>query len=690
MLHSFNRLALSLFGKFRPTWHLVIAFLCVAHAQEARAQGEAAIHQQIDSVAFLSASSMLAEHVNDIGLWLDEETLESYLLVGCDNGTAFVKMLPGGQPMYMGKLPTTTVVSLWRDIKVLNDHAYVVSEAPAHGMQVFDLTALRDWHPLDGVQDWEPDAVIAAPGSAHNLAVLPEADMVIQLGSNSFGGGAVLFDASDPGAPFLAGGWSEQGYLHDAHALRYDGPDEEHHGKDLLFAAAGSRLSILDISDPSDVLLIGESDYPQSVYTHQVWVSESQDHAFLGDELDESQLGGGTKTIVFDLTDLDAPFVHDIHESELQATDHNQYGHGEWLFQSNYSAGLRMLSSAWPELPVLSESGYFDPLPDVEGAGFQGAWSHVILADQGLVAFTSINEGVWVVRPEMAWLQNIAISSCEAGTVPSPNNWSMTVHALDGWDFPLEVTVEGVAFLPESPSTWVMEESGSTLLYFQAYGLPGVQAKVHVTSAQSSWPIPILTSEALWPAHYADEDGDGYGNPNLPVWGCGDVPGTSALPLDCQDWNAQTYPLALELCDGWDNDCDGEADEGTAALPWYMDGDGDGFGDDAQPAVTSCVPLVNRVLVSGDCNDNEATMYPGAMALQNGTDNNCDGLISEGELNPCLGDFDLDGLRSTSDMLEILSAMGCQVGCTASTNGDDSVGIADLLSFLGVFGLPCN
>lgn len=106
--------------------------------------------------------------------------------------------------------------------------------------------------------------------------------------------------------------------------------------------------------------------------------------------------------------------------------------------------------------------------------------------------------------------------------------------------------------------------------------------------------------------------------------------------------------------------------------------------------MTSCVPLVNRVLVSGDCNDNEATMYPGAMALQNGTDNNCDGVISEGELNPCLGDFDLDGLRSTSDMLEILSAMGCQVGCTASTNGDDSVGIADLLSFLGVFGLPCN
>lgn len=690
MLHPFNRLALSLFGEFRLTWQMTIALFCAVLAQEAQAQGESVLHEHVDSVAFLSASSMFAEHVNDIGHWLDEETLESYLLVGCDNGTAFVKMLPGGQPMYMGKLPTTTVVSLWRDIKVLNDHAYVVSEAPAHGMQVFDLTALREWHPLDGIQEWTPDTVIAAPGSAHNLAVLPAANMVIQLGSNSFGGGAVLFDASDPGAPVLAGGASEQGYLHDGHALRYEGPDEEHHGKDLLFVAAGARLSILDITDPSDVMLIGESAYPQSVYSHQVWVSETQDHAFLGDELDESQLGAGTKTIVFNLTDLDAPVVHEVYESEELATDHNQYGHGEWLFQSNYSAGLRMLSNAWPTVPTLTERGHFDPLPEEEGAGFQGAWSHVILPHEGLVAFTSIAQGLWVVRPKMAWLQNIAISNCEPGTVPSPNNWSMTVHALDGWDFPLEVTVEGVAFLTESPNNWVLEESGSTLMYFQAYGLPGAQARVIVSSEQSSWPIPILTSEALWPAHYADEDGDGFGNPDLPVWGCGDVPGTSTLPLDCQDWNAQTYPSAIELCDGWDNDCDGEADEGTTAMLWYMDEDGDGFGDGSEPAVMSCVPLVNRVMVPGDCNDSEATMYPGAMALQNGTDNNCNGVISEDELNPCLGDFDLDGLRTTNDMLKLLSAMGCQQGCTASTNHEDSVAIGDLLSFLSVFGLPCN
>ena len=84
MLHPFNRLALSLFGEFRLTWQMAIALFCAVLAQEAQAQGESALHEHVDSVAFLSASSMFAEHVNDIGHWLDEETLESYLLVGCD------------------------------------------------------------------------------------------------------------------------------------------------------------------------------------------------------------------------------------------------------------------------------------------------------------------------------------------------------------------------------------------------------------------------------------------------------------------------------------------------------------------------------------------------------------------------------------------------------------------------------
>jgi len=131
-------------------------------------------------------------------------------------------------------------------------------------------------------------------------------------------------------------------------------------------------------------------------------------------------------------------------------------------------------------------------------------------------------------------------------------------------------------------------------------------------------------------------------------------------------------------------------DEGTEQLAWFLDQDGDGYGNSEGSVLYSCTPLNQRVLVGGDCNDNEATMYPGADFMADGMDNNCDGVISEQELNPCMGDFDLDGARTVNDMLHLLSSYGCQSGCTASMNTVDSVVMNDLLMWLSVFGIDCE
>lgn len=670
-----------------------LGLLCLVASS--RAQGDVNLtvgvdSELIDAVAFIPVSDMLANKVNDLASWYDAEQDKSYVLVGCDNGTAFYRLLPGGKPMFMGKLPTQSVSSLWRDIKVVNDHAYIVSEAPAHGMQVLDLTAFREWHPLDGAWVWEADTVVASPASAHNLVACESTNRIIQVGSTVSGGGAVLFDVGEPGAPALVGTAGEWGAFHDGHALVYEGPDADHVGKELLFACGSGKMWILDITDPSDVTLLSSKSYPQAHFSHQVWVSEGHDHAFLGDELDELSEGLPTRTVVFDLHDLDNPSVAEVYEASTYASDHNQYTYGEWLFQSNYRAGLRMLSDAWPESPVLTERGYFDPLDSLDGPGFEGSWSNVVLAEEGLVAMTSINQGLWVVRPRFARLNNVAITSCEASVVPEPNVWSMMLTLDPGWAFPVTAEIEGVVLLIGESGEWTMEEPGSITLFFTAWGLPGVQPQIRLTSQKSTWSLNVLTSDAFWPAHYADEDGDGFGNPNLPVWGCGDVPGTSLLPLDCQDWNANTYPMAPELCDGWNNDCDDEVDEGTEQLAWFLDQDGDGYGNSEGSVLYSCTPLNQRVLVGGDCNDNEATMYPGADFMADGMDNNCDGVISEQELNPCMGDFDLDGARTVNDMLHLLSSYGCQSGCTASMNTVDSVVMNDLLMWLSVFGIDCE
>ena len=113
-------------------------------------------------------------------------------------------------------------------------------------MQVFDLGHLATWSPLDGPLVWDADTVIQSPSTAHNVVAFEAQSQVILVGSNWLGGGPVIFDVTAPGEPLLVGGASEWGYMHDAQAVVYNGPDAEHVGKSILFAAGGERLWIME------------------------------------------------------------------------------------------------------------------------------------------------------------------------------------------------------------------------------------------------------------------------------------------------------------------------------------------------------------------------------------------------------------------------------------------------------------
>lgn len=77
---------------------------------------------------------------------------------------------------------------------------------------------------------------------------------------------------------------------------------------------------------------------------------------------------------------------------------------------------------------------------------------------------------------------------------------------------------------------------------------------------------------------------------------------------DCVDTNGARHPLAVEICDGIDNDCDGSMDEGVFST-YYQDSDADGFGNDAVTNL-SCSPSVGYVALSGDCLDTDARVNP--------------------------------------------------------------------------------
>ena len=142
---------------------------------------------------------------------------------------------------------------------------------------------------------------------------------------------------------------------------------------------------------------------------------------------------------------------------------------------------------------------------------------------------------------------------------------------------------------------------------------------------------------------WRDEDGDGYGDPEISALSCYIIPEYVHNDLDCDDSQAISNPGAPELCDGLDNDCDAVVDDAPIdSLVWYADTDDDGFGATAS-LVIACEQPEGHVLLNGDCDDVDARVNPDAAERCNGLDDDCDGAV---DLDPSDGDtyhIDMDG-----------------------------------------------
>ena len=129
--------------------------------------------------------------------------------------------------------------------------------------------------------------------------------------------------------------------------------------------------------------------------------------------------------------------------------------------------------------------------------------------------------------------------------------------------------------------------------------------------------------------YYADSDGDYFGNLNVPLASCSVPAGYLLNTADCNDANANVNPNATEICNTFDDDCDGLTNEGITFITYFADVDGDGFGN-PNSSQSACSPLTGYVTNNSDCNDANALVKPGASELCNLLDDNCNGQVNEG------------------------------------------------------------
>ena len=382
--------------------------------------------KNVDLAGFVPLTMLGGATGNDIWGWTDPETGDEYAIMGTSNSTGFVNVTDPHNPILVGVLPTRGVPDfvLWRDIKVHDNHAFIVAEVTRAGLQVFDLTRLRG---RTSPAIFTADASYDGYSNAHNIHINNATETAYVVGTNTCrneenggreeNGGLHMLDISDPVKPRFLGCAvvqnSESGgptrsdnYVHDVECVVYDGPDADYAGREICFGSNENVVVIYDVTDKANPRVISATGYPTAEYTHQGSLTEDRKHFLFGDELDEQGHGIPTTTYILDVGDLDNPPTPKAFTHGTDSIDHNMYVHGNRVFQSNYMAGLRILEFDKRSLRAgqMNEVGFFDVVPGGDLAEYGGTWSNYRFPGSGNVVVSAIeNEasGLFVLTPQL-------------------------------------------------------------------------------------------------------------------------------------------------------------------------------------------------------------------------------------------------------------------------------------------------
>ena len=404
----------------------------------------------VDLMAFLPLAQIGGGNGNDIWGWTDPVTGKEFAIMGLTNGTAFVDISDPVNPVYYGHLPPPPGVSnsSWRDIKVYADHAFIGSEALGSGLQVFDLTVLRGGPSLE--DGFTQTAHFTGFSTSHNIVINPESGFAYAVGTNmgACSRGIYFIDLLDPANPQAAGCFGDDGYTHDAQCVTYAGPDLEHQGKEICFAYNEDTLTIVDVTNKAAPVQLSRTGYSDRGYSHQGWLTTDHAYLLLDDELDERNVAAvtNTRTLIWDVQDLDNPDYFADYIGTSAAIDHNQYVVGDFSYQANYRAGLRILDISDIANGNLTEVGFFDIYPSSDASNFNGAWSVYPFFASGNVVVSGIEQGLYILRPQLGAPGTpptvSIVAPPDGGPDPLAGTVQVRIDASDAEDAPGTLAVE--------------------------------------------------------------------------------------------------------------------------------------------------------------------------------------------------------------------------------------------------------
>lgn len=251
------------------------------------------------------------------------------------------------------------------------------------------------------VVDWDHEYAIAVGAQPRN---------------QTCASGLQYIDLSDPSNPTSPGCASQDGYVHDAQCVKYNGPDRRFLGRNICVGYNEDTITVYDSTkkdgNPASEVL-SRLSYPGATYCHQGWWTERNWHQYvlLNDELDERDgkgpgASGRPVTHIIDLSDLRNPkATGTFFATDHKGIDHNLYIVNGLAYQSNYGAGLWVhdVSSIKrdPTGKSVKVEGFFDIYPEDDAVGgivqFVGTWSH-FLFPSGFVLINTIERGAFIVK----------------------------------------------------------------------------------------------------------------------------------------------------------------------------------------------------------------------------------------------------------------------------------------------------